>query len=105
MPQRSITNETARCPISRYGVCSRSHSASIIEFSKCVRRHQVTKLFGFPSQPFFFRKGVAVLEELVLHVQPHKGFAIVLTERPFRKARRSKLGFYGWSDGAGLYET
>ena len=58
MPQRSMTNETARCPICRYGVCPRSHSASIIEFSKCVRRHQVTKLLGFPSQPFRFRKGV-----------------------------------------------
>src|SRR6516164_6651184 len=53
-----MTYETARCPICRYGVCPRSHSASIIEFSKCVRRHQVTKLFGFPSQPFRFKKGV-----------------------------------------------
>src|SRR5215467_2885068 len=58
MPQRSITNETARCPICRYGVCPRSHSASIIEFSKCVRRHQVTKLFGLPSQPLRLRNGV-----------------------------------------------
>src|SRR5262249_50416964 len=58
MPQRSMTYETARYPICRYGVCPRSHNASIIEFSKCVRRHQVTKLFGFPSQPFCFRKGV-----------------------------------------------
>src|SRR5262245_21273051 len=58
MPQRSMTYETARCPICRYGVCPRSHNASIIEFSKCVRRHQVTKLFGFPSQPFCLRKGV-----------------------------------------------
>src|SRR5215467_13987209 len=53
-----MTYETARCPICRYGVCPRSHNASIIEFSKCVRRHQVTKLFGFPSQPFRFKKGV-----------------------------------------------
>src|SRR5215467_2802354 len=53
-----MTYETARCPICRYGVCPRPHNASIIEFSKCVRRHQVTKLFGFPSQPFHFKKGV-----------------------------------------------
>src|SRR6516165_11789661 len=53
-----MTYETARCPICRYGVCPRSHNASVIEFSKCVRRHQVTKLFGFPSQPFCFRNGV-----------------------------------------------
>ena len=42
----------ARCPICRYGVCPRSHSASIIEFSKCVRRHQVTKLLASPASPF-----------------------------------------------------
>ena len=30
------------------------------------------------------RTARAVLEELVLHVQPPKGCAIVLTERPFR---------------------
>src|SRR6266542_6859280 len=58
MSQRSMTNETARCPICRYGVCPRSHSASIIELSKCVRRHQVTKLFGLPAQRLFCRNGV-----------------------------------------------
>jgi hypothetical protein len=31
------------------------------------------------------RNALAVLEELVLHVQPPKGCAIVLTERPFSK--------------------
>lgn len=30
------------------------------------------------------RNARAVLEELVLHIQPPKGCAIVLTERPFR---------------------
>src|SRR6516165_9246015 len=55
-----MTYETARCPICRYDVCPRSHNASIIEFSKCVRRHQVTKLFGFPCQPFRSKKGVTV---------------------------------------------
>ena len=32
------------------------------------------------------RRARAVLEDLVLHVQPPKGCAIVLTERPFSKA-------------------
>src|SRR5207342_2743153 len=32
--------------------------ASIIEFSKCVRRHHVTKLSGEPFQPFLARNGV-----------------------------------------------
>src|SRR5262249_24316272 len=45
MPQRSMTYETARCPICRYGVCPRSHNASIIEFSKCVRRHLAAFLY------------------------------------------------------------
>src|ERR1700758_5689 len=60
MPARSMTWATARCPISRYGVCSRCRSASIIEFSKCVRRHQVTKELGSPLQPFALRNGVAI---------------------------------------------
>src|SRR6202012_3367807 len=55
-----MTNDTARSPISRYGVCSRCRSASIIEFSKCVRRHQVTKELASPLQPFSFRNGVAI---------------------------------------------
>ena len=59
MPARSITKETARSPISRYDVCSRPSKASIIEFSKCVRRHQVTKAFGMPVQFFDLRNGVA----------------------------------------------
>ena len=54
-----MTNETARCPISRYGVWSLCSSASIMEFSKCVRRHHVTKEFGLPDQPLAFRNGVA----------------------------------------------
>jgi hypothetical protein len=58
MPERSITKLTARWPISRYGVCPRPHSASIIEFSKWVRRHQVTKLSGLPAQPLRLRNGV-----------------------------------------------
>ena len=32
------------------------------------------------------REARAVLEDLVLHVQPPKGCAIVLTERPFSRA-------------------
>jgi hypothetical protein len=32
------------------------------------------------------RHAAAVLQDLVLHVQPPKGCAIVLTERPFRTA-------------------
>src|SRR6266566_5112876 len=35
----------------------RSHKESIIEFSKCVRRHQVTNRFGSPPQPFCSSKG------------------------------------------------
>src|ERR1700750_482283 len=60
MPARSITWATARWPISRYGVCSRCNSASIIEFSKWVRRHRVTKELGLPVHPFAFRNGVAI---------------------------------------------
>ena len=30
-----------------------------MEFSKWVRRHQVTKLFGLPVQPLSLRNGVA----------------------------------------------
>src|ERR1700760_2022937 len=60
MPARSITCATARWPISRYGVCSRCKSASIIEFSKWVRRHQVTKELGSPPKLLAFRKGVAI---------------------------------------------
>src|SRR5262249_50132435 len=41
-----------------YGVWPRSDRASIIEFSKWVRRHQVTKLLGLPAQPLFWRNGV-----------------------------------------------
>ena len=40
-------------------VCSRCRSASIIEFSKWVRRHHVTKELGSPSHPFAARKGAA----------------------------------------------
>src|SRR5262249_38719092 len=36
----------------------RCKSASIIEFSKCVRRHHVTSESGFPLQPLRFRNGV-----------------------------------------------
>ncbi len=59
MPARSITKSSARSPISRYGVWSRPSSESIIEFSKCVRRHQVTNASGRPVQPFARRNGVA----------------------------------------------
>ena len=38
---------------------SRPSNASIIEFSKCVQRHQVTKLLGSPGQFLAFRNGVA----------------------------------------------
>src|ERR1700730_7568440 len=59
MPARSITNATERSPISRYGVCCRCSSASIIEFSKCVRRHQVTNELTLPCHPLARRNGVA----------------------------------------------
>src|SRR5215472_1202095 len=59
MPARSRTKATERWPISRYEVCSRCSSASIIEFSKWVRRHHVTKELGSPCQPFAARKGAA----------------------------------------------
>src|SRR5713226_2997190 len=58
IPARSSTKETERWPISRYGVCSLWSSASIIEFSKCVRRHQVTNELGSPVQPLALRYGV-----------------------------------------------
>src|SRR5262245_59168908 len=57
MPARSSTQATDRWPISRYDVCSRWSSASIIEFSKCVRRHHVTNACGSPGQPFCRRYG------------------------------------------------
>src|SRR5215471_13120846 len=60
MPARSRTKATERWPISRYEVCWRCSSASIIEFSKWVRRHQVTKELGSPLQPFAFRNGAAI---------------------------------------------
>src|SRR6516162_2623916 len=60
MPARSMTWATARWPISRYGVCARCSSASIIEFSKWVRRHQVTNALGSPLQPLAFRNGAAI---------------------------------------------
>src|SRR5688500_15357746 len=60
MPARSIVYATAACPISRYGVCPLCRSASIIEFSKCVRRHHVTNEPGFPLQPFAWRNGAAI---------------------------------------------
>src|SRR5712672_3357404 len=59
MPARPRTKATERWPISRYEVCSRCRSASIIEFSKWVRRHHVTKELGSPSHPFAARKGAA----------------------------------------------
>jgi hypothetical protein len=39
-----------------------------MEFSKCARRHQVTKEYGSPPHPFFFRKGAAI------SVRPHANF-------------------------------
>src|SRR5215813_4689762 len=59
MPARSSTQSTDRWPISRYDVCSRCSRVSIIEFSKCVRRHQVTNAWGSPVQPFARRYGAA----------------------------------------------
>src|SRR5215469_2234485 len=59
MPARSRTKATERWPISRYEVCSRCRSASIIEFSKWVRRHHVTKELGSPRHPFAARNGAA----------------------------------------------
>src|SRR5947209_20553404 len=38
---------------------SRCSKASIIEFSKWVRRHQVTKAFGSPVHRLAFRNGAA----------------------------------------------
>jgi hypothetical protein len=55
-------------PISRYGVCCWCSSASIIEFSKCVRRHQVTNEFGLPVQPFDFEERRRDLGQPALHV-------------------------------------
>ena len=58
MPARRMTCATARCPICRYDVWPRSQSESIIESSKCVRRHQVTKRCGSPLQPLPARNGI-----------------------------------------------
>jgi hypothetical protein len=51
------------------------------------------------------RHARAVLEELVLHVQPPKGCAIVLTERPFSKASDPNWVPTVGPMGRGLYET
>ena len=51
------------------------------------------------------RHARTVLEDLVRHVQPPKGCAIVLTERPLRSAERSKLGCYGRSNGVGIQQA
>src|SRR6185503_13147375 len=57
IPARSSVYATARCPISRYGVCSLCSSASIIGFSKCVRRHQVTNASARPFHPLDLKYG------------------------------------------------
>jgi hypothetical protein len=46
------------------------------------------------------RPARAVLEELVRHVQPPKGCAIVFTERPLNKSDDPNLDRHCWSDGA-----
>jgi hypothetical protein len=51
----------------------------------CFGQPQSCRLSGMARQIVPMRHARAVLQELVLHVQPPKGCAIVLTERPFRK--------------------
>ena len=50
------------------------------------------------------RRAGAVLEDLVLHVQPPKGCAIVLTERPFSKRSDPNWVETVASNGVGLHQ-
>ena len=83
-----MTFATARCPICRYDVCPRSQSESIIESSKCVRRHQVTKRCGSPLQPLPARNGVtaAVRPPCMSTMVPYWSNTRVVTSRRRRPA-------------------
>jgi hypothetical protein len=50
-----------------------------------IRSARPPKARGDTARQFIHETRRAVLEDLVLHVQPPKGCALVLTERPFSK--------------------